>query len=140
MSRKTLPYKNLYLILFLISVVGFGYHFSSFAKSNWNYVFGGSVAGISNYKANVTVEVRTNNKLLSEQIVSSLKPLSNVTVTKVSYTSKSYADDLLVDMSDGSKVAEISELENEVKLGASIDLPVGESSTDADVLLIVTTK
>lgn len=123
-----------------MSAVGFSYYFSLFAKGNLNYVFGGSVAGVSNYKATLTIELRTNNKLLSEEVSSDLSNIKDVNVSKLSYTSKFYPEALLIDLSDGSKVAEISALENEIMVGSTKELPQGEASSEADLLLIVTTK
>ena len=140
MNKNTSPGKKLYLFLFLIAALGFSYEFSTFVKSNINYVSKGSVAGAFNENVPVTVELRTNNKVLAEEVLTNLSSYKEATVLKITLISKSYENDMLVDLSNGSKVIAISGLENEVKIGATKELPEGELPSDAEVVLIITTK
>ena len=140
MNKSNLLYKRLYILLFLFSLVGFGYNFGIFIKNNFLNVPSGSVAGSQRVKLPLRVELRVNDRKLAEGVLSTLSGDKNLAVTKVTYTNNSYKNDFLLDLTDGSKITEISDLENILMLGSSKEIPAGEEPSNADVLLIVTTK
>jgi len=140
MNKGTLFYKKLYILLFLASLGGFGYNFNLFVKSNLLNSSQGSVAGTRKEKTPLTVELRVNSKEIAEKVVSDLSSNKDIVLEKVTYIQESYSEDMLVDLSDGSKITEVSSLENSLMLGAIKALPKGETPSDSDILLIVTTK
>jgi|GEM_PF-1889284 len=141
MNKHSLFYKRLYIFLFIVSALGFSHTFSSFVKESLlNSSDRGSVAGVYIEHPPVTVELRTNDKKIAERIVSDLSSNKNVVVKGITYISRSYPVDLLVDLTDGSKIADVSSVENTVMLGATTEMPSGEVPSNSDILLIVTSK
>jgi hypothetical protein len=137
MRKDRAQINGLYVLLFAVSSAGFIYHFADFAKSNFDQYFTGSVAGAKVEKTPLRVEIRGNDKAKVTKVFEDLSKNTNVEVINISYTSKIYDSDLLIDVSKGTKVGEVSSLENHTKLGAQSVLPEDERGSLADVLIIV---
>jgi len=136
--RKNLAQLNgLYVLLFALSSVGFVYSFSLYAKNNFDQYYGGSVAGAKVENTPLKVEIRGNDKAKVTKVFEDLSLNTDVEIISVSYTSQVYDSDLLIDLSNGSKLEDISNLENAIKVGSRSSLPMDERGSVADVLLII---
>lgn len=139
MKSNNLLLRRFYIFIFLLSLVGFGYNFAVFLKNSFS-INSGKVAGANRVEMPLKVELRVNSKELAEKVLSSLSDNKNVVFTKVTYIKNSYNSDFLIDLTDGSKIDAISNLENILMLGSSKELPSDQLSSDSDVLVIITTK
>lgn len=137
MKKSIAHFSLLFVLLFALSFMGFIYSYSSYAKSLFTKYSEGSVAGAKIENPPVRVEVRGFDKAKVTAVLEDLKTNPNVIVTSNSYTGTIYDTDMLIDLTSGDKVVQISELENKVKIGATKALPSGEASSIADVLIIV---
>ncbi len=87
----------------------------------------------------VTVDVRngTTTAGLAGSTASTLKKNSWVTISAVGDAKGSFTSTVLVDLSKGKKPGAIAELERILKVTAVTGIPKGESTSTADVLIIV---
>lgn len=87
----------------------------------------------------VTVDVRngTSTPGLAGSTANDLKKFSWVTIGKLGDAVGSYKATVLVDLSKGTKPGAVAELAKKLGITAVTELPKGEQSTSADILVIV---
>lgn len=137
MKKSFAPFSSLFILLFALSFTGFVYSFSNYFRGVFDGMFIGSVAGAKVENPPLRVEVRGFDKAKVTSVMEDLKKNNDVVVVSNSYTGTIYDTDYLVDLTSGNKIAQISNLENFVKLGSTSSLPAGENNSVADVLIIV---
>ena len=140
MNKSNHLNKSLLMFLFLASFLGFSYSFNNYFATIFTRNTPSNVAGAYIDNSPLKIEIRTNSNSLSSKISSDISKNPHFSVLKSTFTKSYYKDAILVDLTSGNKVSQISELQNSLMLGTTKILPVNEQPSEADVLLIMTTK